>query len=161
MDAICHVVRTFTDDSIYHIDGSIDPKRDIDFVNAELLLHDLIFIEKRAERLDKTIKQTKEENAVKERELLGKLKGHLDFLDDEQAAQMVDSFSKRRTGKVGNAKGIDFLQNLLKITDKGILNLLQDIPLFETDLDLVRVNNVMSLHILLISFELNIFGKDT
>jgi hypothetical protein len=78
LDAICHVVRAFKDDSVYHVDGSIDPRRDIDFVNAELLLHDLIFIEKRAERLDKTIKQTKEEAAVKEREILVKLKEHLD-----------------------------------------------------------------------------------
>ena len=78
LDAICHVVRAFSDDSIYHVDGSVDPKRDVNFVNSELLLHDLIFIEKRVERLDKTIKQTKEETAVKERELLGKLKEHLD-----------------------------------------------------------------------------------
>jgi len=78
LDAICHVVRTFKDDAVYHVDGSIDPKRDIDFVNAELILHDLIFIEKRMERLDKTIKQTKEEAATKEREVLSKLKTHLD-----------------------------------------------------------------------------------
>jgi len=78
LDAICHVVRVFNNDSVYHVDGSVDAKRDIDFVNAELLLHDLIFIEKRMERLDKTIKQTKEELAVKEREILEKLKGHLD-----------------------------------------------------------------------------------
>lgn len=78
LDAICHVVRVFKDDSVYHAEGSIDAKRDINFVNAELILHDLIFIEKRVERLDKTIKQTKEEAAVKEREILGKLKEHLD-----------------------------------------------------------------------------------
>lgn len=78
LDAICHVVRAFKDDSIYHADGSVDPKRDIDFVNAELILHDLIFIEKRMERLEKTIKQTKEEAATKEKEILAKLKVHLD-----------------------------------------------------------------------------------
>ncbi len=78
LDAICHVVRAFSDESVYHVDGSIDPKRDIGFVNSELILHDLIFIEKRVERLDKTIKQTKEEAAVKEREVLGKLKSHLE-----------------------------------------------------------------------------------
>jgi len=78
LDAICHVVRAFSDDAVYHVDGSVDAKRDIDFVNAELILHDLIFIEKRLERLDKTIKQTKEEAALKERELLGRLKEHLD-----------------------------------------------------------------------------------
>lgn len=78
LDAICHVVRAFKDDSVYHIDGSVDAKRDIDFVNSELILHDLIFIEKRMEKLDKTIKQTKEEAATKEREVLSKLKTHLD-----------------------------------------------------------------------------------
>ncbi len=78
LDAICHVVRVFKDDAVYHVDGSVDPKRDIDFINNELLLHDLIFIEKRLERLEKTIKQTKEEAAIKEREVLLKLKDHLD-----------------------------------------------------------------------------------
>ena len=78
VDALCHVVRAFKDDSIYHAAGSVDPKRDIDMVNSELLLHDLIFIEKRFERLDKKIKQTKEEASIKEREILTKLKAHLD-----------------------------------------------------------------------------------
>jgi GTP-binding protein YchF len=72
------VVRSFADDSVYHVDGSVDPERDMDFVNNELILHDLIFIEKRMERLDKTIKQTAEEAASKEREVLVKLKSHLD-----------------------------------------------------------------------------------
>jgi GTP-binding protein YchF len=78
VDALCHVVRAFKDDSIYHVSGSVDPKRDIDAISSELLLHDLIFIEKRFERLDKKIKQTKEEASIKERELLAKLKAHLD-----------------------------------------------------------------------------------
>lgn len=78
VDALCHVVRAFNDDSIYHVSGSVDPKRDIDMVNSELLLHDLIFIEKRFERLDKKVKQTKEEASIKEKDLLAKLKAHLD-----------------------------------------------------------------------------------
>lgn len=78
LDAMCHVVRAFRDESVYHVHGSVDPKRDIDFVNSELLLYDLVFIEKRMERLERTIKQTKEEAAIKERELLLKLKAHLD-----------------------------------------------------------------------------------
>ncbi|MCK4860053.1 MAG: redox-regulated ATPase YchF, partial [Candidatus Omnitrophica bacterium] len=36
LDAICHVVRAFKDESIYHVEGSVDPKRDIDSVNSEL-----------------------------------------------------------------------------------------------------------------------------
>ena len=78
LDAICHVVRAFKDDSVYHVEGSVDPKRDIDSVNSELILHDLIFIEKRNERIEKKVKQIKEESVVKEKEILSKLKTHLD-----------------------------------------------------------------------------------
>lgn len=78
LDAVCHIVRVFKDESVYHVDGSVDPARDIDFVNAELILCDLMFVEKRLERLEAKIKQTKEEAAIKEREMLLKLKAHLD-----------------------------------------------------------------------------------
>jgi len=78
LDAICHVVRAFKDESVYHIAGSVDPKRDIDSVNSELILHDLIFIEKRLERIEKSIKQAREEISEKEKELLTRLKDHLD-----------------------------------------------------------------------------------
>lgn len=77
-DALCHVVRAFKDESIYHVSGSVDPKRDIGAINSELILHDLIFIEKRFERLDKKVKETKEEASIKEKDLLAKLKAHLD-----------------------------------------------------------------------------------
>ena len=78
LDAICHVVRAFKDESIYHVEGSVDPKRDINFVNSELILHDLVFIEKRMERLEAKIKQIKEEAAIKEKEILVRLKAHLE-----------------------------------------------------------------------------------
>jgi GTP-binding protein YchF len=78
LDAVVHVVRAFKDDAIYHVDGSVDAKRDIDMVNGELLLHDLIFIEKRLERLEKTMAKTKEEAAFKEKDAMLKMKAHLD-----------------------------------------------------------------------------------
>ena len=78
LDAICHVVRAFKDESIYHMEGSVDPKRDIDLVNSELILHDLVFIEKRMENIDKKIKRLKEESSEKEKELLVKLKTQLE-----------------------------------------------------------------------------------
>lgn len=78
LDAICHVVRVFRDEAIYHVDGSVDAKRDIDMVNSELILHDLMFVEKRLERIEAKIKQIKDEPSIKEREVLVKLKAHLD-----------------------------------------------------------------------------------
>jgi GTP-binding protein YchF len=77
-DALCHVVRAFEDDSVYHVDGSVDPKRDIDKINSELILYDLIFIEKRIERIDKKAKVTKDEASIKEKEFLATLKIQLD-----------------------------------------------------------------------------------
>lgn len=74
VDAICHVVRAFTDDAIYHAHGSVNPVRDIDAVNSELILHDLIFIEKRFERSAKA----HDTETLKERETLAKLKTQLD-----------------------------------------------------------------------------------
>jgi len=78
LDAICHVVRAFKDESIYHVEGSVDPKRDIDSVNSELILHDLVFIEKRMENIEKNVKWLKEESVEKEKALLVKLKVHLE-----------------------------------------------------------------------------------
>lgn len=78
LDAICHVVRAFADDSVYHASGSVDPRRDIEMVNSELILYDLIFVEKRLERLELKIKQINDEPSRKEREVLLKMKTHLD-----------------------------------------------------------------------------------
>ena len=95
LDAVCHLARSFNDDSVYHIEGSVDAKRDIDFVNSELMLYDLIFIDKRLERLDQKIKQTKDETSIKEKDILIKIKDHLDngsplrlfkFSEDENKA---------------------------------------------------------------------------
>ena len=54
-DAICYVIRAFKDESIFHIDGQIDPLRDIKKIDSELILKDLAFVELRLERLEKTI----------------------------------------------------------------------------------------------------------
>ena len=77
-DAICHVVRAFEDEAVYHVDGSVDPVRDIDMVNTELIMHDLIFIEKRVEKLTQSLKKLKDETQQKELELLLVMKDHLE-----------------------------------------------------------------------------------
>lgn len=78
MDALCHVVRVFQDDSIYHLEGSVNPGRDIDFVNNELVLHDLIFIEKRQERIEKSRRAKTDKTLDIEDELLVRMKSHLE-----------------------------------------------------------------------------------
>ena len=78
VDALCHVVRVFEDEAVYHASGSVDPLRDVEMVNAELLMHDQIFIEKRIERLETALKKIKDERQAKELELMQRIQLHLE-----------------------------------------------------------------------------------
>lgn len=59
VDAVIHVVRCFENSNIIHVDGSVDPKRDIDTINIELILSDIEMAQKRIEKLKKLIKTDK------------------------------------------------------------------------------------------------------
>jgi len=72
VDAIVHVVRCFEDPNVAHIEGELDPERDIEIVELELLLKDLETLEGALEKLRRKAKADKE--AAKEAELLAKLK---------------------------------------------------------------------------------------
>ena len=78
MDAICHVVRAFEDEAVYHAEGSVDALRDFDMVNSELVMHDQIFVEKRIERLSAMVKKIKDEDQKKELVLMEKMLAHLE-----------------------------------------------------------------------------------
>lgn len=56
VDAIIHVVRCFGDENVVHVSGSVDPARDIEVIETELLLKDLEAVEKRIERTEKAAK---------------------------------------------------------------------------------------------------------
>jgi hypothetical protein len=100
VDVICHLVRTFRDDTVFHIHGTIDPRRDILLFNEELQLNDLLFIEKRLERLEK--EQNKRKDAQKmamEADLLTRMKNHLEtgcflknFLLTEAEEKLIASY---------------------------------------------------------------------
>jgi ribosome-binding ATPase len=78
MDALCCVVRAFSDDSVYHASGSVDPVRDTAMIFTELVLHDLLFIEKRLERLQSQAKKSGAGLAQREEELMMRVKEHLE-----------------------------------------------------------------------------------
>lgn len=59
-DAICQVVRAFSDDNVIHVDGKVDPSTDISVINTELILADIQTIEKALPRLEKEAKKNKE-----------------------------------------------------------------------------------------------------
>ena len=75
VDAIVHVVRCFEDSNVIHVDGSIDPLRDIETINLELIFSDLEILERRIAKVTKTARMDKE--AAKELDFLQKIKKHL------------------------------------------------------------------------------------
>ncbi len=77
-DAVCHVVRAFRDEAVYHVDGSVDAVRDVEMVNGELVLHDLLFIETRLERIEANLKKIKDEKQAREKDLLERMKHQLE-----------------------------------------------------------------------------------
>ena len=76
VDAIVHVVRCFEDENITHVEGSIDPIRDIETINLELIFSDVEMVERRIDRTKKAMKGNKALAA--ELELLERLKAHLE-----------------------------------------------------------------------------------
>ncbi len=84
VDAIVHVVRCFEDSNIIHVDGSVNPLRDIETINLELIFSDMEILER---RISRTSKGSKNDKALaKELELLERLKEHL------EAGNMAKSF---------------------------------------------------------------------
>ena len=76
VDAIVHVVRCFEDGNVIHVDGSVDPLRDIETINLELIFADLEVLERRISKVARTAKMDKE--AGKEMVFLKRLKEHLE-----------------------------------------------------------------------------------
>lgn len=78
VDAFAHVLRTFDDPTVPHEKGSVDAVRDLNDVEMELILSDLVVVEKRMERVDKDRKKTKSPELDHEFALLEKCKATLD-----------------------------------------------------------------------------------
>ena len=99
VDAIIHVVRCFEDSNIVHVDGSIDPLRDIETINLELLFSDLEILERRLAKLVKSVKGDKTQ--VKEKELVESLKKYMEDGNlaknyepaDDEEAELLESFN--------------------------------------------------------------------
>ena len=86
VDAIVHVVRCFENDKIIHVNGKIDPKRDIEVINLELILADLETVTKRYEKAQKLLK-VGEKGAREEFTVLEKIKP---ALESGKSARMVE-----------------------------------------------------------------------
>ena len=95
-DAIVHVVRCFEDSNIIHVDGNVDPIRDIETINLELIFSDLEMLEKRIAKTKKLAMNDKEAKAqlslleeIHEALLAGKMASSVE-IDDEEDQKFVD-----------------------------------------------------------------------
>ena len=73
VDAIVHVVRCFEDSNVIHVDGSVNPLRDIETINLELIFSDLEILERRIAKVAKGARMDKAQG--KELEMLNRVKG--------------------------------------------------------------------------------------
>ena len=108
VDAITHVVRCFDDDNITHVEGSIDPVRDIEEINLELILSDLEALTRRYEKTAKLVK-VGDKSAVLELELLTKIK---DLLENEKPARNYIPQSQEEA---------DIIKGFFLITSKPVI----------------------------------------
>ncbi|MBR5922964.1 MAG: redox-regulated ATPase YchF [Clostridia bacterium] len=86
VDAIVHVVRCFESDDIIHVEGSVDPVRDIETINIELILSDLEIVGRRLDKAQKALKGDK--SMQNEVDFLKKLTAHL---EDGKSARSIDA----------------------------------------------------------------------
>ncbi|MCF6324911.1 MAG: redox-regulated ATPase YchF [Gammaproteobacteria bacterium] len=120
-NAIGHVVRCFEDDDITHVEGSIDPLRDIEIIDTELALADMDSVEKALHRVGKLSKSGDKE-AIAKKALLEKVHGHLDTsapvrsmgLDADQCAALYDLhlLTIKPTMYIANVADDGFTDNL-------------------------------------------------
>ena len=90
VDAICEVVRCFDEKEITHVEGGVDPVRDVEIINLELALADLEIITNRIDKIKKKAETTKEKEALLELQTLTKAK---EALEKDIPLRLVD-FSK-------------------------------------------------------------------
>lgn len=98
VDAIIHVVRCFDDTNVVHVDGSVDPRRDVETINLELIFSDLEVLERRISKTAKGVKNDKK--LATELEMLNKLKAHLEdgkmaktFSTDEEELELISTYN--------------------------------------------------------------------
>ncbi|MBI6873098.1 redox-regulated ATPase YchF [Clostridium aciditolerans] len=89
VESIVHVVRCFNDPNVVHVDGSVDPIRDIETINLELIFSDLEAIDKRIEKVVKLAKSGNKEAKI-DHELMLKIKNHLEAGKPVRTLELTD-----------------------------------------------------------------------
>jgi GTP-binding protein YchF len=98
VDALLQIVRGFEDPNLPHVEGTVDPLRDIGLFELEMIFSDLAIVEKRLERLAKDLKKIKSSELEMENELLLRLKAALETEQPLRNLEMAPEEEKRVRG---------------------------------------------------------------
>ena len=118
-DAIAHVVRCFEDDDIIHVAGRIKPLDDIEVINTELALADLDTVERGLQRAEKAAKAG-DKDAIKQRDLMKKLREHLDA--GKPARSLVKDAEERKLLQELHLITIKPLMYVANVAEDGFTN---------------------------------------
>ena len=151
MNALAHVVRCFNDENITHVDGSIDPVRDAEIVNLELIMSDINTVSKKLSKTEKLLKTDDKKNKF-EYEILLKIKNELDkgnlinldtFSDEEKL--IIKSFqllSTKPTFYIANISDDDSsdeaLNNLIQFAKKTNITVIPTSIKIEQEISLLN-----------------------
>ena len=121
VDAIVHVVRCFEDTNIIHVEGSVDPVRDVETINLELIFADMEMVENRTDKVRKMAKSGEKKYKV-EIEFLEKLYAHLETgkparsfdlsEDDAEFMKEIDLLTKKPIIYAANVAEDDFISGI-------------------------------------------------
>ncbi len=114
-DAICQVVRVFTDDDVAHVDGRIDPKSDIEVIETELILADLQTLERSVPRLEKEARTHKERRPAYEAALAAQ-----EILNGDETL-FAGAVATATSGSAGQSVDTALLRELNLLTTKPFL----------------------------------------
>ncbi len=125
VDAIVHVVRCFEDENIVHVDGSINPARDIETINFELIFSDIEILERRISKIAKQARMDK--TLAKELKLTEAVKAHLEdgrMAKTFELGEDEDNLAWFKTYNLLTAKPVIYAANVLEddMSDDGASN---------------------------------------
>ena len=143
VDAIVHVVRCFEDQNIIHVDGNIDPQRDIETIDLELIFSDIELLERRIDRTKKLIKGDKKYQI--ELEFLEALKAHLEEGHSARSFNFTEEQSEIiKTTPLLSAKPVIYAANL---SEEDFKNNIETSEHYKTVCDIAKRENAAVLPI--------------
>ena len=132
-DAIAEVVRVFDDPEILHVEAEVNPLRDIETINLELILADLQTVEKRLGSLQKELRTGKKEAEI-ENSALKKVKK---ILEDEKFVLPATALAKEGKSNLFDDKELLFVRNMQLLTMKPVLYVLNVSEVSENDRSII------------------------